>query len=178
MNVLKTLLISAAGLLAAGGTTGALAAGGIISGVISASAPLVFSGVGIASISLTPESGLKAGPYSAGQTIATGDAHSSTTSTIAFRWKAGVGTVEKDGAGLSSVATIYQKEKKAGDKDAAFIKVKLVPSPEVALTDGGDGWMVPKANTSKVDLQVQNVANTVISPGTYTLSVEAVIWGF
>lgn len=172
MNKLNTLKISAALLLMGMSSTMAYA-GGITSDITTQTADLTFASTGKATISLEAQQDLIAGAFKAGQEIASGEA-TATAGTVAYRWTPTSGDISQAN-GVSKIIKIKGTENKNNS-----ITLALVPSTSVGtLTDGGNGWIVPATlNTSKVELSVQNNQAAVISPDTYTLSVDAAVWGY
>lgn len=168
MNTVKTLSLSAA-LLMAGGTLSLAHAGGIVSDVVTQTADINFAATGTASISLTAKTGLTAGSFKKGDVIASGTA-TATAGTVAVRWTPGTGTVSRaDG--------VVRMIKITGASKQNFIDLGLVGDAQ-EYADGGNGWVVPtKSNTSTLKLSAVMGQNEVVSPDTYVISMDAVVWG-
>lgn len=170
MNTVKTLSLSAV-LLTVGGTLSLAHAGGVVSDVTTQTADVIFASTGTATVSLTAKTGLTAASYKAGTVIATGTATAS-AGTIAYRWSPGYGTVSQ----ADSLSKIIKIAGAGNEKN--FLYLSLTGNSS-AYTDGGDGWIVP---TSGSNISVQNLTasiaqDEVVSPDTYWLSVDAVVWG-
>lgn len=169
MNTVKTLSLSAA-LLMAGGTLSLAHAGGVVSDVTTQTADVIFASTGTATVSLTAKTGLTAASYKAGTVIATGTATAS-AGTIAYRWTPGYGTVSK----ADSISKIIKIAGMGNEKNFLYLSLKGNSS---AYTDGGDGWIVPTGSSISVQNLTAAIAqDEVVSPDTYMLSVDAVVWG-
>ncbi|MGK0603403.1 hypothetical protein [Yokenella regensburgei] len=169
MNTVKTLSLSAA-LLMAGGTLSLAHAGGVVSDITTQTADVSFASTGTATVSLTAKAGLTAASYRTGDVIATGTATAS-AGTVAYRWTPGTGTVSQADK-LSKVIKITG----AGSKENVIDLTLTGNAAE--KTDGGSGWIVPTGSSiSSQNLTVSMAQDEVVSPDTYTLSVDAVVWG-
>lgn len=170
MNTVKTLSLSAV-LLTAGGTLSLAHAGGVVSDVTTQTADINFASTGTATVSLTAKTGLTAASYKAGTVIATGTATAS-AGTIAYRWTPGTGTVSK----ADSISKIIKITGAGSGKN--FLDILLTGDSSAYKTDGGDGWIVPTGSSISVQNLTAAIAqDEVVSPDTYTLSVDAVVWG-
>lgn len=170
----KSVSLSTALLLSPGWMTVAHAT--VLSDVTTQTAEIIFAATGTATISLTAKSGLIAGSYSQGQSIATGTATASAGS-VSYRWTPGTGTVSDTGDGVDSLITV-----KGTDDTSHTVTLNLISSgtgTEGGMIDGGSGWIVPKTQgTKNISLDVQNYTTAIIQPDTYILSIDAAVWGY
>lgn len=154
-------------------STGSAIADEIDSEVVTATADVIFTARGTASVTLTASDDLVAGPQTAGTQVATGLAEA-TESSVAIRWTPVSGTVTKE----NELSTIIQvKGKNNPTHIANFV---LVPDDSAGqMSNGNDGWIVPtNEDTSKLNFTVQQHDTAVVAGDTYVLSVDAAVWAY
>ncbi len=169
MNMKKTLTALMLGSLLC--AAGAVQAAGPASSVATGTANLVFAATGTATVKITPVSGLLAGTVNTGTKLAD-VAIDVTSGAPAWRWTPGTGTIQ---AGVNN----YRNEVtgNGGNK----LKVLMYNNLGDSTRDSATGWWVLNSSVSNKlhkDILITKDQTETVSPDTYPVSIDAVVWAY
>lgn len=150
-----------------------IAQAGVMSAINNGTADIIFGGSGTASITITPVSGLLAGPAIAQTKVADGQVTSTGTgNNSAYRWNTSTGTITSSATGKGQDTVLVH-----GANNAANTVTFITSSNDSTPSPSDDSWFVSNAQDSTVNFIISTTAAAEdVQVDRYPVSMDAAIW--
>lgn len=140
--------------------------------ITTATADIVFASSGTSTIKITPVENLMSDKHARGTKFAD-VAMTSTAGTLAYRWTPGTfDKIEANSDGIKNKVTISG----TGNKDNKLSLYVDTANTQTDASKGAEGWIVTKSQTTDFSTTVVNDVEKVVSPDTYVISLDSVVW--